>query len=164
MPRVCTVCHHPERDEIDAAIIAGTVNREIACKFGVGRMAIERHAASHISQQIRQSQEAQEEARGLDVVGQLKDINDITLDILKEARDMKDNDTSLKAIDRVTKQLELQAKILGDIGGTQVNIYVTPEWQSIRSILLQSLLPFPEAKIAVASALSQLEVSRARLN
>ena len=62
-------------------------------------------------------------AEGLDVVAQLRTINTITLHVLKEARDAKDHDISLKAIDRVQRQIELQAKLLGELDERpQVNL------------------------------------------
>jgi len=82
-------------------------------------MAVQRHAVEHIAQEIKQSQAAKEEAQGLDVVKQLKTVNSVTLAILKEARDEKSNTMALLAIDRVMKQLELQAKLLGDINEAQ---------------------------------------------
>ncbi len=164
MSRVCTICHHPERSAIDAAIVAGTANRPIASQFGVGYKAVERHATSHIPQTIQQSQEAKEEARGLDVVKQLKEVNAITLAILKESRDDKKNGMALFAVDRVVKQLELQAKLLGDIDTPQVNVWLMPEWQSIRGTIIAALTPYPDARVAVAGALSGLEGNYARLN
>lgn len=138
--------------------------RDIAVQFGLSHTAVQRHASEHIPQQIKQSQAAKEEAQALDVVRQLKFINSVTLDILKEARDGKKNGMALFAIDRVTKQLELQAKLLGAIDTPQVNIYITPEWQAIRAVLVQALAPFPDARIAAAAALAGLEGQRASLN
>lgn len=165
MSRVCTICYHPERSAIESAIVTGESYRHIASQFGVGYKSVERHIADkHVAQEIKQTQAAKEEARSLDVVKQLKDINEISQAILKESRDLKDNDIALKAIDRIAKQLELQAKLLGDIGGTQMNVYLSPEWQDIRKVLVQALVPFPDARIAVADALAALEESRASLN
>lgn len=162
--RTCTICNHPDRIAIESAIVTGTSLRDIAGQFDVARSSVARHADSHITESVQQSQEAQEEARGLNVVQQLKYINDVSLDILKTARKSKELDLALKAIDRISKQLELQAKLLGDIDRPQVNVYLSPEWQSIRSTLVQTLLPYPDARIAVATALASMEVSRDRLN
>ena len=164
MPQACTICVHPDRDAIESAIIAGTSLRAIARQFGVSKDAVARHRKDDIAESVKQSQEAIEEARSLDVVRQLKDINDISRDILKEARKSKEPDLALKAIDRIAKQLELQAKLLGDIGGTQVNVYLSPEWRDIRKTLLAALSPYHDARLAVASALAGLEDAHARLN
>ncbi|HEY7414669.1 MAG TPA: hypothetical protein VH593_05720, partial [Ktedonobacteraceae bacterium] len=80
----------------------------------VGYKAVERHI-EHISQEIKTSHAAAEEAQTLDVVRQLREINIVTLAIMKESRVGGNNGTALFAIDRVLKQLELQAKLLGDL-------------------------------------------------
>jgi len=115
MPRVCTICTHPQRAKIEAAITAGTSYRHIASQFAPGYKSVERHATEHIQETIKQTQTAKEEAHGLDVVKQLQVINGITLQILQEARTGKLHALALSAIDRVQKQIELQAKLVGDI-------------------------------------------------
>jgi hypothetical protein len=51
----------------------------------------------------------------LNVIQQLTDINRDTRDILKAAKAARDHKTALLAIQRVEKQLELQARLLGEI-------------------------------------------------
>lgn len=70
----------------------------------------------------------------------------------------QDMQNALQAIDRVQKQLEMQAKLQGDLQqeGT-VNIWVSPEWANARTNLLEALRPFPEARVAVAQALLAIE-------
>lgn len=51
----------------------------------------------------------------LNVIQQLSEINRDTRAILKEAKAARDHKTALLAIQRVEKQLELQARLLGDI-------------------------------------------------
>lgn len=164
MPRVCAVCSHPERAAIESALIAGTSCREISVVFRVSEDSVQRHKQNCVKQSIAESQEAREEASALDVVKQLTAINATTLAILHEARKAKQHGLALSAIDRVQKQIELQAKLLGDIDRPIVNVWLTPEWQSIRSTIVAALLPFPDARIAVASRLAQLESTRDRLN
>lgn len=158
MSRVCTVCSCPDRPAIDAAIVAGTPYRDIALRFSLGLMAIQRHATKHISETVARSQEAREEAQALDVVKQLKAINGAAMAILRDARAAGDPDTQLKAIDRIQRQIELQAKLLGDLDERpQVNVLVMPEWLAIRTALLQALAPYSEARAAVAQTLLTLE-------
>ena len=115
MPRTCTICTHPERSSIDASFVAGTPYRSIAKQFGASEAAMYRHTAEHIQQAIQQTQIAKEEAQSIDVIKQLKTINAVTIAILNEARIGKMHSLALSAIDRVQKQIELQAKLLGDI-------------------------------------------------
>ena len=155
MPMTCSICKHPERASIEAAITNGLSLRHIASQFMVGYKSVERHR-EHITAEIKESKVAQDNARAFDVVQQLRDINTVTLAILRESRAANKNGMALFAIDRLMKQLELQAKLLGDIDQPQVNIFLSPEWHTIRSAIVGSLSPFPDARVAVASALSQL--------
>jgi hypothetical protein len=91
----------------------------------------------------------------IDVVTQLKAINGATLAILKEARDDKNGDLALKAVDRIQRQLELQSKLLGELNdGTTVNVLVAPEWLTLRATIIQALEHHPDAKQAVLRALN----------
>jgi hypothetical protein len=161
MPRTCTVCSHPARPAIEAALVAGAAYRDIAGQYGLSKSAVERHAAEHIAQHVAAAQEAREEAQALDVVRQLKAINGATLSILSEARKARDHDTALKAIDRIQRQIELQAKLLGEIDDRpQVNVLLAPEWVTVRAVLMQALAPHSEARADVAAALLHLEDGR----
>lgn len=154
MSRICTICSHPERAQIEASVVAGMSNRLIASQFNVGYKSIERHSSEHIAQAIQRSAAAKEEVQSLNVVRQLQVINNISLAILREARDAKDSMLVLHAVDRVSKQLELQAKLLGDINDSpQINIRMNPEWQEIEDTIFKVLEPFVEVRIAVAAAL-----------
>jgi hypothetical protein len=160
MPRTCTICQHPHRIAIDAALVAGTSYRDIAGQFQVSKTAVARHGGEHIPAAIGKSQEAREEAQALDVVKQLKAINGAALAILTAAKKAGDADTQLKAIDRIHRQIELQAKLLGDLDDRpQVNVLIMPEWLAVRTALLAALAPYSEARAAVASALLVLEAS-----
>ena len=44
MPRACTVCAHPKRTAIEAALAAGESQREVAARFGLSKTALVRHA------------------------------------------------------------------------------------------------------------------------
>ncbi len=163
--RTCTICSHAKRAEIELSVANDVSNRRIATQYGLSEASVRRHMAEHIKQAAREQQAARDEAKTLDVLAQLREINATTLEILQESRAEKRNGMALFAIDRVIKQLELQAKLIGDLDERpQVNITVTQEWQGIRNTIVQALLPFPDARIAVASALVGLEVNRDHLN
>jgi hypothetical protein len=73
-------------------------------------------------------------------VKQLKVINQVSVAILHEARQAGDPGTALKAVDRLLRQIELQAKLLGELDERPtVNILVSGEWVSIRTALLAAL-------------------------
>jgi len=162
MPRVCTVCAHPKRKEIDTALTEMSAsNRRIAAQYGVGERAIRDHKANHLAVRMLKAVERREEAdirTAIDVVGQLKAINGAALTVLKDARDAHDGELTLKAIDRIHKQIELQAKLIGELQqeGT-TNIIVAPQWIELRTVLFESLVDYPDARLAVAAALSSID-------
>ena len=156
MPWTCSVCGHPERTSIDGALVRRTPYRGITRRFGVGKDALSRHLNDHIAPAVAKIRE-EEEARGaLDVVRQLRAINSASLGILKEARDRRDADTALKAVDRVLKQLELVSKLAGTLDERpQINIAMSPEWLELRAVIILALEPHGAAKNAVLRALKQ---------
>jgi len=156
--RTCTICSHAERGAIDVAIAAGTSYRDISLRFGPGIMAVQRHASSHLPASVVQAQEAREEAQALDVVKQLKAINGAALAILTAARKGNKHDLALKAIDRIQRQIELQAKLLGDLADApQVNVLLSAEWVVTRGAIMQALAPHPDARHAVVTALKRVD-------
>jgi hypothetical protein len=175
MPRRCSVCFHPERATIEKALLAGEAFRNIAQRFGTSPSALVRHRKQHLparlakareaaeiaesKELIRQqrAQEAEEVSHAIDVVKQLKAINAACLEVLKKARTSGDDSTLLRSVDRIHRQIELQARLLGEIQeGPSVNVLVMPEWRQIRDLLVEALRPYPEAQLAVARALQNV--------
>ncbi len=140
---------------MDGTLVAGQSFRNIAEQYGTSATALFRHKSDHLPAVIVKDQAVREEAHALDVVKQLRDINAATLAILEDARDTHQSALALKAVDRVQKQIELQAKLLGELqDGQTVNVLVAPEWVSLRATILVALVPFPEASQAVVEALN----------
>lgn len=163
MPRVCSICTHPQRVAIDRALteMSGS-NRRIASQYDVSERAIRDHKANHLKVRMLKAVERREDAdirTAIDVVGQLRAINGAALSVLKSARDANDGDLALKAIDRIQRQIELQAKLIGELQqeGTTNIIVNNPEWVQVRTALMVALQPFPGAAQAVAGTLVSLE-------
>ena len=155
MPRVCTVCSHLDRPAIDTAMINHRPFHAIARQFGLKKDALLRHYDSHLPETLAKAAEQEDVRRAIDHVAQLKAINSATLGILRDARQVGDHDLALRAIDRVQKQIELQAKLIGELDDRpQVNLLVAPQWLELRVQILAALQPYPEARLAVAEALS----------
>lgn len=64
----------------------------------------------------------------------------------------------LKTAAQLESQQELLAKLIGQLQqeGT-TNITISAEWLEVRAVLVQALQPYPEARIAVVAALSEVE-------
>jgi hypothetical protein len=63
----------------------------------------------------------------------------------------------LKTAAQLQNQTELLAKLLGELNDApQVNVTISPEWQTVRAVLLAALAPYPDARTAVAARLLAL--------
>ena len=156
MPNTCSICTHPQRAEIEKALVAGEPLRDIAGRCPASRSALHRHKQEHLPAHLVKAAEEESVGQAIDVVRQLKAINAACLEILQSSRADKSHSISLKAVDRIHRQIELQAKLLGELqeAGPQVNVLIAPEWQTLRVTVLQALQRFPEARAAVAEVLT----------
>ncbi len=59
MPRVCTVCDHPECTAIDKALVAGEANRIVAKRFASSPAAVQRHRANHLPEVLAEAKRRQ---------------------------------------------------------------------------------------------------------
>jgi transposase-like protein len=181
MPRRCTICDHPRRAEIDRALLRNEDGyRSIAKRFAISESALFRHRQGHLADVVakgleaelkpdsgtvepshamdlareHRSLEARSAEQAIDAVAQLKAINAACLEVLKQARADGQPAILLKAVDRIARQIELQARLLGQIQeGHTINVAVLPEWHGIRQRILAALHPFPDARLAVVRAL-----------
>ena len=98
--------------------------------------------------------ESGKEQVAIDALQQLRAINAACLEVLRKARAEGQPLILLRAVDRIAKQIELQAKLLGQIEeSTMINVAVLPEWHGVRQLVINALQPHPEARQAVALAL-----------
>lgn len=61
MARACTVCIHPERAAIDAALVGGEPNRRVAARAGISETSVRRHREKHVPGTLVLAQDAEEE-------------------------------------------------------------------------------------------------------
>ena len=117
VPRTCTICKHPSREEINAALITGESFRNIAKRFETSTTALFRHKKADLPATLVKSAEIAEVVEADTLVGRLQSLHTETMAILREARSegTKDNALALKAIGRAEKQLELGARLLGEL-------------------------------------------------
>jgi hypothetical protein len=154
MTRTCTVCAHQDRHAIEKALVGGTPNRRIATQYALSEAAVRRHAAEHLPVALVKAQDAVEVRQALNVLEQLRTINGAALTVLRDARTARDGELALKAIDRIHKQIELQAKLLGELDERPVvNVLVSPEWLALRGRIVGALARYPEARLALVEVL-----------
>lgn len=172
MPRACTACTHAERETIDAALVASEPYRTIADRYGLSHQALMRHKAEHLPSIMVKSEQAKEVARADDLLGQLQEITartdrlyKIADGIIGKAASAEDWRTALMAVREASNankearaNLELLGELMGELNrNPTINITVSAEWIEVRGVILSALRPFPEARTAVAAALTGVE-------
>jgi hypothetical protein len=154
MPRRCTVCDHPERHGIDEALVTGAPYRSVAKRFELSESAVYRHKSDHLPAHLLKAREAEEVAKADDLLEQVRDLQGHALDILERAEKAGDLRTALAAISQARGNLELLAKLLGELDERpMLNLNISPEWLELRAVIVGALEPYSEARGAVLSAL-----------
>lgn len=154
MPRTCTICAHAERDAIDRALIAGLPFRHIAAQWAVSTAALQRHKDGDLPALLVKAHDAEEVADADRLLADLRTLQVRTLSILGRAEQAGALGVALGAIREARGNLELLAKLIGQLDERAViNVVMLPEWLAIRGALIEALRPYPEARTAVAAVL-----------
>ena len=114
MPRTCTVCKSPCRDEVDRALLAGTPHQDIASRTFLSRWAIRRHE-THLPALLARSNKAAEVARADDLVSQLQELTEDARRIQEKAERSQNFAAALGAIRELVRIVELLAKLRGEL-------------------------------------------------
>jgi hypothetical protein len=154
VPRTCTICEHPEMEAIDRALVGETSNRSVASLFDVSEAAIRRHKANHLPAKLLMAEKAAEVVQADNLLEQLRDLQQSTLNILAEAEQAKQYRTALGAIREARGNLELLAKLLDELDeGPTVNVLISPEWVELRAVIVGALEPYSDARESVLRAI-----------
>jgi predicted DNA-binding protein YlxM (UPF0122 family) len=157
MPRKCSICGHEKVEEINRLLLEGVSLRDIAGQYSISKTALHRHK-KHIPATLAKAQEAQEVARADNLLDQVAELRDKAMSILAKAEQAGDLRTALQGVREAKGCLELLARLQGELQEqTTVNILVNPQWLSLRTVTLNALDRYPEARQAVARALQEVE-------
>jgi len=141
----CIVCSHPDRLEIDKALLAGSKTyREIEAEYKISRSAISRHVQKgHISAQVAKAHEAKQVSEACSLLEQVQDLQSTANRILKDAESKKDLRGACVAIREVRSILELLAKMTGELQGegVTVNIVENPQFIEFKSVVMGVMCP-----------------------
>jgi len=155
--RQCTICNHPQRVEIDKALVAGVAYRRIAAEYGVSDGSLRRHKRNgHIAEQIAKAakkmeiqqakevqaailaQEAQEVADAQTILDEVSRLKDRALTILDRAETEGTREACM-ALREVRGIVELLAKVRGELkgDGPTINIIQNPQFVEFKSVVLE---------------------------
>jgi hypothetical protein len=110
MPRTCTACTHPHRDEIDRLLLDGTPLRNIAKRYSLSAASLFRHN-KHISKTLSH---ARQEAEILRADGLMEHLNHLTSEaarLKQKAERSKDYRTALAGVREMSRLLEIGVRL-----------------------------------------------------
>ena len=158
MPRKCTVCEHEKVEEINRLLLEGVSLRDLAGRYSVSKTALHRHKESHLPAELTKAREAREIAKADSLLDQVTELRDKALSILDKAEQAGDLRTALQGVREAKGCLELLARLQGELQEqATVNVLINPQWLSLRTVILQTLEPYPEARLRLAEALREVE-------
>lgn len=111
MTRVCLICSHPKRLQIDQAIVQGATLAKIARDFDVPPNSLYPHSKDHLSRQLAQAYQRKEALESLNLLGEIEDLLHRTKVILTQAEQDKRYTLALKAIAEARGVYELLSRI-----------------------------------------------------
>ena len=124
MPK-CSVCSSPARAQIEAALVGGTRQVEIAATYGFTQPSVSRHLTKHMDESISLAKEQEIEPlelTGLSLEGKLDALCDRAALVLARAEKSASTDTQFRGLGEMRKLVELMAKLAGQIADTHTTV------------------------------------------
>jgi len=155
----CNVCTHGEADKINAMLIAGVSCGKIAEQFGsLNRQSVWHHKKKHLPKELVKAKSLEDGNKADALLKQLETIHDRAWSLMEQAEKDKKYQPAVSALKECRAVIELTARLIGELKtGTEVNIYYSPAWIELRGTIFDALLPYPEARLALANELSKVE-------
>ncbi len=151
MPKPCAICVHASRPAIERDIRATASPTEVARRWEhVTREAVRMHRDRDMPAQDSIGVEAD--------VSTLDRVEDLAGRLEEKLLHAGAPTAYAQLAGQLRQSLELVARLRRELDERpQVAILIAPEWLQVRSVILHALAPFPEARGAVAEALSALQ-------
>ena len=86
MPKTCSICQHPERQDIEASLRAGTSYRDTARRYNLSKDSLSRHRAKHMPRHTETGLVAAKEIVTLSDKAEISATWNSTLLTVREAR------------------------------------------------------------------------------
>ncbi|HAY21368.1 MAG TPA: hypothetical protein DCY27_04220 [Desulfobacterales bacterium] len=153
---LCSVCRHPAREAIEAALLQGETRKSISQSYGISPSTLTRH-----KKHMDQYQQRIHTSPAHDAVQSqrqcLCDLQNLALEIIKKAKKGKDPAAALAGIREFVRLTTLLAKLPEGGAQTRENDFLhSSTWRELRTAILAALEPYPESRLAVIHALQSL--------
>ena len=173
-PGKCAICAHPQRYEIELALVSGVSAPAVARKFTVSHDSAWRHLKNHVDQARRASLvagggplklgELAEKAatEGLALIDYLGMVRTALFSQFLATSEAGDHQNSALISGKLLQCLSLIAQCSGELSKAtasvtnNIAIMNSPWVADLQTMLIRTLQPFPEARAAVLGGLEEL--------
>ena len=111
----CSICKNEAREAVDQALVAGESNRVIASQYGLSQAAVGRHSQTHLPTTLVKAAEAQDDAHGGRLLGQVQGLVDEALASIERSKAAGKERDVLGGIREARHSLELTGRITGEL-------------------------------------------------
>ena len=157
MARTCTVCSHPEKEEIDRLLVRGDSIAGIARDFAVSEDALKRHFDNHVPKTLAASPSAKEITDADKLLSEIEEVKNRALRLLDKAENAQDTRVygpPSHYLKEFREYVRLMAELSGKLAAQpQITIINHPQWIELRTVIIEALDPYPDAKAAVVRAI-----------
>jgi hypothetical protein len=156
MTRVCTVCRHESRYDIDAILADRSASyRDIARRFSLSKDAVSRHVSGgHLSELVALAADAERAAHADSLLDRIEALQSRTEAALAKAESSDNLFATFRGISEMRRNLELLGELTKELDRTPtLNLSLNPEYIEVRTLIVQALAPYPDARSAVVRAL-----------
>jgi hypothetical protein len=124
MSRVCTICTHADRSEIDHSMLAGEPLRKIADRVSLSASSLFRHR-THIETYLVEATAASNAQAAINLAHKLAELSTRARRLADAAEQGGDLRTALGGVRELARILEMEGRVAGQIKDTQININLT---------------------------------------
>lgn len=168
----CSICTHEQRYQIELALVSGVSCRAIGTKFKVSRDAAWRHLRNHVTDARRSelvagpltpAQLAERAAdEGMSLLDYLAIVRNALMARFLAAAECDDRQGTAIVAGRLLECLRTIARLTGELQTAtasvtnNIAILSSPLMADLQAMLVRTLQPFPEARVAVLTGLEDL--------
>jgi hypothetical protein len=168
----CSVCTSEHRHKIEIGLTYKVPRSTLARRYGLSDDSVTRHAKNHLTPTMRAAILAAQKPAVVDLEALTRSEEEGLLAQLvhqrgrlqltvEQAQSLGDTSGVVRAERAITQNLELVAKLLGQLVQhhqvTHASVLVSPDYLKLRQVLVETLRPHKAAALDVGRALAKLE-------